>query len=94
MNKILLLISARYRSAETNFLFNILFGLFVLLLVSLIFYLIFHYNVDPLLCDGFIGEGEGYDSRMPGVRCPNCLKRGIEKWVLPGKHCPICSTAC
>lgn len=31
---------------------------------------------------------------MPGVRCPTCAERGIEQWVLPGKHCPRCSTAC
>lgn len=31
---------------------------------------------------------------MPGVKCPTCAERGIEQWVLPGKHCPRCSTAC
>lgn len=31
---------------------------------------------------------------MPGVRCPTCFERGIEQWVLPGKHCPRCATAC
>jgi hypothetical protein len=31
---------------------------------------------------------------MPGVKCPTCLEWGIEQWVLPGKHCPNCSTAC
>ena len=31
---------------------------------------------------------------MPGVKCPTCAARGIEQWVLPGKHCPRCSTAC
>ena len=31
---------------------------------------------------------------MPGVRCHNCLKRGVTQWVLPGKHCPLCSTPC
>ena len=31
---------------------------------------------------------------MPGVRCPTCESRGRETWVLPGKHCPVCGTAC
>ena len=31
---------------------------------------------------------------MPGVRCPVCASRGIETWVLPGKHCPKCGCAC
>ena len=31
---------------------------------------------------------------MPGVRCRICESRGIETWVLPGKHCPKCGCAC
>ena len=31
---------------------------------------------------------------MPGVRCPVCASRGIETWVLPGKHCRKCGCAC
>ena len=31
---------------------------------------------------------------MPGVKCPTCAARGLEQWVIPGKHCPRCSTAC
>lgn len=34
------------------------------------------------------------DNKMPGVKCPNCEKRGVEQWVLPGKYCPKCSTPC
>ena len=31
---------------------------------------------------------------MPGVRCPACANRGVETWVLPGKHCPTCGHPC
>ena len=31
---------------------------------------------------------------MPGVRCPNCSRQGVEQWVLPGKHCPKCAHPC
>jgi len=31
---------------------------------------------------------------MAGVKCPTCASRGIETWVIPGKHCHICGTAC
>ena len=34
------------------------------------------------------------DLPMPGVKCPTCAARGIEQWVIPGKYCPRCSTAC
>jgi hypothetical protein len=31
---------------------------------------------------------------LPGVKCPACLRQGIETWVLPGKHCPRCGHPC
>ena len=31
---------------------------------------------------------------MPGVRCPACAARGVESWVLPGKHCNKCHHPC
>lgn len=34
------------------------------------------------------------DGKMPGIRCPRCAARGIETWVLSGKHCPKCNHPC
>ncbi|KAL4992051.1 hypothetical protein BDW68DRAFT_106085 [Aspergillus falconensis] len=31
---------------------------------------------------------------MPGVRCPKCQGAGKETWVIPGKYCHVCGTAC
>ena len=31
---------------------------------------------------------------MPGVKCPKCLEKGQEVWVLPGKHCYKCGHGC
>ena len=56
------------------------------------------YSDDFLNCDLSRGLAPEQDSTyympMPGVKCPTCAERGIEQWVLPGKHCPRCSTAC
>ncbi|KAL4740139.1 hypothetical protein BDV11DRAFT_186285 [Aspergillus similis] len=32
--------------------------------------------------------------QMPGVRCPKCQSAGKETWVIPGKYCHVCGTAC
>ena len=29
-----------------------------------------------------------------GNLCPRCAERGVEVYVLPGKHCPICNQPC
>ncbi|KAH6894143.1 hypothetical protein B0T10DRAFT_456389 [Thelonectria olida] len=34
------------------------------------------------------------DTEIPGVRCPTCLGSGKEVWVLPGRTCGVCGTAC
>ena len=31
---------------------------------------------------------------MAGVRCPTCAIKGQEVWVIPGKACGYCGTAC
>ncbi|QSZ37427.1 hypothetical protein DSL72_009525 [Monilinia vaccinii-corymbosi] len=31
---------------------------------------------------------------MPGVRCPTCLAKGQEVWVIPGRACGACGTGC
>ncbi|KAF7897622.1 hypothetical protein EAF00_005850 [Botryotinia globosa] len=31
---------------------------------------------------------------IPSVRCPNCLTRGQEVWVIAGRACGACGTAC
>ncbi|AEO65144.1 uncharacterized protein THITE_33145 [Thermothielavioides terrestris NRRL 8126] len=31
---------------------------------------------------------------MPGVRCPTCASNGVEVWVLEGRRCAKCGTAC
>ncbi|EFX01850.1 hypothetical protein CMQ_4921 [Grosmannia clavigera kw1407] len=31
---------------------------------------------------------------LPGVRCPKCAKDGKEVWVIPGRACGYCGTAC
>ncbi|RDW62040.1 hypothetical protein BP6252_11473 [Coleophoma cylindrospora] len=33
-------------------------------------------------------------SPMSGVRCPSCLARGQEVWVIPGRACGYCGTGC
>ena len=69
----------------SKYFLNIIIILGIIILLALISYIVLYTYTDVLLCDDF---------KMPGVRCPNCLKRGIETWVLPGKHCPKCSTPC
>lgn len=32
--------------------------------------------------------------QMAGVRCPTCAANGQEVWVIPGKSCGHCGTAC
>jgi len=34
------------------------------------------------------------DMPIPGVRCPTCAAKGQEVWVIPGKACGYCGTAC
>jgi len=31
---------------------------------------------------------------ISGVRCPTCPAKGQEVWVIPGKACGYCGTAC
>ncbi|OJJ75731.1 hypothetical protein ASPBRDRAFT_663418 [Aspergillus brasiliensis CBS 101740] len=31
---------------------------------------------------------------MPGIKCPQCLNEGTDVWVIPGKNCHKCGTAC
>jgi hypothetical protein len=31
---------------------------------------------------------------MTGVKCPTCAADGKEVWVIPGKACGACGTAC
>jgi hypothetical protein len=31
---------------------------------------------------------------MSGVRCPTCALSGKEIWVIPGRVCAYCGTAC
>ncbi|KJR82733.1 uncharacterized protein SPSK_03714 [Sporothrix schenckii 1099-18] len=41
------------------------------------------------------GGSEGIRSvPLPGVRCPKCAKDGKEVWVIPGRACGYCGTAC
>ena len=68
---------------------------FIFILTILVTYLYMEYFSSPLLLEGINGSSNiNQMSPMPGVRCPNCLKRDIIQWVLPGKHCPKCSTPC
>ncbi|KAK0729743.1 hypothetical protein B0H67DRAFT_473902 [Lasiosphaeris hirsuta] len=32
--------------------------------------------------------------QLPGVRCPTCAAKGNEVWVIPGRACGDCGTAC
>ena len=48
-----------------------------------------------LHAEAFEGSnGDPYDSKMPGVRCPRSAERGVVTWVLSGKHCPKCNHPC
>ncbi|KAG4026381.1 hypothetical protein MFRU_041g00260 [Monilinia fructicola] len=38
--------------------------------------------------------GETEIPGMPGVRCPTCLAKGREVWVIPGRACGACGTGC
>ena len=73
------------------------FLLYAFLIIFLMFILYLHLEIfsSPLYLDS-INDSTNINemSPMPGVRCPNCLKRDIVQWVLPGKHCPKCSTPC
>ncbi|KAL4901315.1 hypothetical protein BDW74DRAFT_160214 [Aspergillus multicolor] len=40
------------------------------------------------------GPGSNNTMTMPGVRCPKCQGSGKETWVIPGKYCHVCGTAC
>ncbi|THV53042.1 hypothetical protein BGAL_0061g00180 [Botrytis galanthina] len=31
---------------------------------------------------------------MPSVRCPTCLAKGQEVWVIAGRACGACGTGC
>ncbi|KAI6780612.1 uncharacterized protein J7T54_008530 [Emericellopsis cladophorae] len=39
-------------------------------------------------------EGTREHGRSPGVLCPNCRLDGHEIWVIPGRNCRVCNTAC
>ncbi|KAK3366989.1 hypothetical protein B0T24DRAFT_535291, partial [Lasiosphaeria ovina] len=32
--------------------------------------------------------------QLPGVRCPTCASNGQEVWVIRGRACGHCGTAC
>ncbi|PHH65214.1 hypothetical protein CDD81_3073 [Ophiocordyceps australis] len=37
---------------------------------------------------------ETKEAGVPGIRCPKCLNRGVEVWVIPGKICRVCGHPC
>lgn len=43
-----------------------------------------------ILCEESFGDLAD-SMALQGMRCPGCLRRGIEQWVLQGKHCPRCN---
>ena len=82
MNFIVSHLLGRYTSASTHLIDKVILGLNVLaaLLLSLLtLYLILELNFDPQLCDGIIDQATDNSRPMPGVRCPNCLRRGVEQ---------------
>lgn len=43
---------------------------------SIIYVVSYVGDISVSLCDGLIDDNL-VDDKMPGVRCPNCLKRGV-----------------
>lgn len=41
-----------------------------------------------------VNDNEAWPGQMPGVRCPTCEKNGKLVWVIPGRLCGYCGTAC
>ena len=46
------------------------------------------------MTDGQIPDGAEYLENKHSIKCPQCLARGIEVYVLPEKHCPRCYHLC
>ena len=40
------------------------------------------------------GLSHKYDEGKWNNKCPRCAEKGIEVYVLPGKHCPRCNQPC
>ncbi|KAK0633633.1 hypothetical protein B0T14DRAFT_417426 [Immersiella caudata] len=39
-------------------------------------------------------ESQANHQQLPGVRCPKCAEKGEEVWVIQGRACGHCGTAC
>jgi hypothetical protein len=55
----------------------------------------FYYITGPFPAFPEVGSGDFRSyGNMPGVRCKTCAAAGKESWVIEGKNCPECGTAC
>ena len=46
------------------------------------------------MTDGQTPDMGDYLENKHSIKCPRCAARGIEVYVLPGKHCPRCNQPC
>ena len=46
------------------------------------------------MTDGQTPDGADYLENKYRNKCPRCAEKGIEVFVLPGKHCPRCNQPC
>ncbi|KAA8636276.1 hypothetical protein SMACR_05274 [Sordaria macrospora] len=57
-----------------------------------------HYNMNKPEQQELVnrqGQGALVDfANLPGVRCPECQKKGVETWVIRGRACPVCRHEC
>lgn len=77
------------------FLLNIVFIIFYLGLdlesLNDLFNDLFFNNNHMMINDA---ESGVQDLHIPCVRCPTCAENGTETFVIRGKLCPVCNTAC
>ena len=74
--------------------FGVLCSLIILAIIFTIGSIILLSNIWSNIGDIYGFPGDDPDEPMPGVKCIKCEDRGVESWVLPGKHCPKCGHPC
>lgn len=69
----------------SNILVGADIGLIIIFILAMLFY-------------GYMNttkkQGHCNPMGVPSVKCPTCAAEGVETWVIYGKVCPRCGTAC
>ena len=81
-----------------NYIFEDL-NLIINFSLDYIFQYTFSFNFDIESIYHYINLSNGtlevnVNGPMAGVKCQQCLDKGIETWVIPGKHCHVCGAEC